>query len=456
MSTVPSEIFAIIGDGTRQRVEDTFVALNVSTRLDSLARTFSFELAGKGVAEIPYTTGNTCQIFIGSKVVLTGYIELINIDGSADSYTITFSGRDRLGDLVDSSIGTMSDIQAPTTLKRVCERVLNHIAGGTEPGEPVGAGTANVKSDFSITGEPVQSSQELGFLKPFQIEPYQSIAQIEVIDEIDENFPQLQQGTIGNQNVTRTYLAYDPTGRLQAFSFLKSRVPRKPFNENTDVIAPEQGTNAFEFLEGLARRQQVILSSSGEGNLLIRDLYSQREAQAGRIQHLFSGQNNNVLKYSMSYDTTGRFNLYKSETQGNPLTLGGGAVTNVSGIVHIEGQITDEQIRRGRQMVLSSEGSYGSEDNDARIKWEANVRRARGRTYTATVHGYRDDNRGLWEVGKLVRVDDDFAGVHGVMLINNVDYGITESDGSRTVLGLVEKDAYRLSLEEPKEEEFAS
>ena len=387
------------------RIFRDFVEGTISMRLDALSRSYSFQAGGSGgVAALPFKTGDPILGFVDEALMVTGYIELITVDGDSGNYTITVAGRDKLGDLIDSSLGSLGDIAAPTTMKQVCEVVLEHLQG---------ADTA-AASTFSLEDETTV------LLPPFPPAPR---AGIQVWD--------YTQG--------RTF------------------VPELPFNSNSDVLAPEPGTNAFEFLDKLARRHQVLLTSSNTSDLLIRGHRFQRRNTGAYVTHIFEDPNNNVLKYSMSYDTRGRFNLYKSETQGNPLALGGSVISGIDGIVHKEGSVTDEEIRLGRQLVIANEGSYNGLDNDNRILWEANVKRAKGRTYTATVSGFSDSEGVPWEVGTLVRVDDDFAGLHAVMLIDSVSFHFTEEDGRRTVLGLLEESAYALRLEKPvSDEEYAS
>lgn len=45
--------------------------------------------------------GSDCEVYIDNKLLLTGYIEDINLEYSKDNHTIVVAGRDKLGDLVD-------------------------------------------------------------------------------------------------------------------------------------------------------------------------------------------------------------------------------------------------------------------------------------------------------------------------------------------------------------------
>jgi hypothetical protein len=50
----------------------------------------------------------------------------------------------------------------------------------------------------------------------------------------------------------------------------------------------------------------------------------------------------------------------------------------------------------------------------------------------------------------VVTVADDFAEIYAKMLINSVTYGFDVTNGSTTTLSIVEKNAYTLTLQEPK------
>ena len=78
------------------------------------------------------------------------------------------------------------------------------------------------------------------------------------------------------------------------------------------------------------------------------------------------------------------------------------------------------------------------------------MRRARGRLYSAEVAGFRDQKGALWSTNTLAQVLDDFAGISDLMLVNSVAFSnSSESGEAKTVITLVEKGSYTLSLAEP-------
>ena len=228
----------------------------------------------------------------------------------------------------------------------------------------------------------------------------------------------------------------------------------KLFNSAEDISAPEPGENAFQFLEKLARKRQVLLTSNGDGNIVIST--SPGGDSGGFLQNLIGVNGNNVLTASFTYDQTGRFNIYQFKAGLNPVALNSAGTVGIDTLVNQSGLIRDTKIRAGRQMILISEGAYSDDENEKRALWEARIRKARGRVYSASVRGYRPlpDAKWLWDVNQLVTVVDDFAQINAQMLINSVAFSYNVDSGKTTTLAMVEKNAYSLTLDEPKTEEL--
>ena len=229
-----------------------------------------------------------------------------------------------------------------------------------------------------------------------------------------------------------------------------------PFNAAEDLTAIESGDNAFEVLEALARKRHVLLTTNTDGNVVISQ--SPGGDSGGLLQNIIDADDNNILAASYSYDRTGRFNIYKMDSQLSLSPLNNAGTTSNSSIVSQTGLIPDIEIRKGRQLVLVSEGGFSNTQNDDRAIWEANIRRARGKVYSCTVPGYRPDpdSAFLWNVNELVHVEDNFAKISARMLINAVAFGFDLQNGKTTTLSMIEKNAYQLTLEEPVSQDLGT
>lgn len=346
-----------------------FLDASVTQSLDALSNTFSISATAKRGIPLPFRGGEACEITVDGEVALTGYIELVSVDGNPNDHTIRLEGRDKTGDLLDSTIGSMSPLQGSSvSLRRLCEKVIKHIG-----------------SDIVV---------------------------------VDDAHP-------------------------------------VPFNPAEDKMDPEPGTPAFEFLEPYARKRQVLLTSNGSGNLVIAG-NSGVEVDAF-VQHQVGDPNfaNNVLNYSASYDTTGRFHAYTHISQLNLGALADIGEPTPSTIADQGSaqKILDNRIRAGRQLVLVSEAMSSSKSTLSRAEWEKLIRRARGSVYSATVHGFRNQAGLLWAINTIPSVRSDFAGIDCKMLINTVTFTL-DGQGRNTTLGFVERDAYKLAAQEPTEEEL--
>lgn len=222
----------------------------------------------------------------------------------------------------------------------------------------------------------------------------------------------------------------------------------KLFNKAEDLAAPEPGQKAWDFIESLARKRQALLTSDPNGNIVITQ--ASGEFIDATLQNKIEDDANNVLTYSVSYDSTGRYNVYSIAGQLNPLAILTGGASSNSGTVSQIAKVTDPEIRKGRQFVLIAEKAGSASEQKDRATWEANVRKARGRVYGATVDGFRNQLGELWAVNKIIKVEDEFAGINARMLVNTVQFSLDEDGGRQTTLALVERDAYTLKISEPE------
>jgi prophage tail gpP-like protein len=343
---------------------DNFTAASCEIRLDALANTFSFEAIAAEGQPLPFKGGESCRVIVDGEPVLTGFIEVVDVFYDAADHVITVQGRDKTGDLLDSTISELSDLRAPITLKEIIQKVIANIG-----------------------------------------------ASIKVIEE----------------------------------------VTTAPFDAAQDIAAPEPGDNAFSFIEKYSRKRQVLLTSDGDGNIVITS-GSGVEA-AGSVQHIIGASDNNVIASSFSFDTTGRFNVYKIASQLNPLALVLAGETGLDSVVDQSGRTLDPEVRKGRQMILISETPNSDDQNVSRAKWEANIRKARGLVYSATVPGYRvdptDATTALWQTNRLYQIVDDYLGKSEPMLCNSVTFTLDLDGGQQTSLLFVDQNAYSLELAKP-------
>lgn len=343
-----------------------FITLETQLRLDALSNTFTFEAAVPGVSQLSFKKGDPVRVIVDGEPVVTGFVEIIAGGYDPESHSVTIQGRDKTGDIIDSTLDDLGDLRSPISLKSIIEKAISNISNT-----------------------------------------------IKVID---------------NAN------------------------PKK-FNEAEDITAPEPGKNTFEFIEDLARHRQVLLTSDSDGNIVIEKTPGGNSN--GLLQNITGAANNNIISADFSYDDTGRFNVYKFVSSLNPIALNKTSNTQITTLVSQKGAIIDTGIRIGRQLVLIAESSFSDDSNDARAKWEANIRKARGLAYSCIVQDYRPEpGFDIWLPNRLVNIVDEFADINAQMLINTVNFSMSTTTGRLTTLTLVEKNAYTLTLSEPKSQEL--
>ena len=221
----------------------------------------------------------------------------------------------------------------------------------------------------------------------------------------------------------------------------------------SDLVAGEAGQGAFEFLEKQARRRQVLLTTDGLGNIII--------TRTGTVDSGFMLLNspneieNNVLTASATYDMSQRYYKYVCTTQKNitgqnamPEDSDEGDEDSVSGLIGAPAY--DTAIRKTRVLVTLPDSATNDDQLKQMAIWEANIRRARSRTYAATTEGMENPSTGkLFDINQLIQINDSTNGIKAKMLVKQLVYSLDVSGGSSTAFSCVDKDAYSLDLSEP-------
>lgn len=220
------------------------------------------------------------------------------------------------------------------------------------------------------------------------------------------------------------------------------------FNKAEDKVGPAVGENAFQFIERLARKRQVLLTSDGDGNVVITR--SEPTEINVNLQNIIQSDRNNIISGSVSYDRTQRFRDYLVKSQLNTSSLVFSGSTDLSDVVDQGGSALDNEVRSGRQLVMKAEKASSSPQATERAIWEANIRRTRSQLYSVVVNEYRTKAGELWSENKLVFITDEFADINARMLINSIEFKFSTQEGRQTALGFVDKDAYQVEISEPQ------
>lgn len=219
---------------------------------------------------------------------------------------------------------------------------------------------------------------------------------------------------------------------------------------DTDTLqAAESGQSCMDFLSRFARKRQVFLVSDGRGALVI--YRPGRHRAASPIIHERNGRRNNVKAYKAKLSNNDRFRRYVVRSQDN---MGADPFASYSeqGTSRTN-EAVDTGIRASRYLEIKAEESMDEAECKARAAEEANVRRARATEYQATVPGVLQADGAPWDMGLIVSVNDEYAGLRGDFLIREVTYQIDLSQGSTTAIVCAPPDAYMVKASTPAQDE---
>lgn len=99
--------------------------VQIKRGLNTLAGTFSLKVSNPWApdeANWPIKVGKLCDILIDGEKVISGYIDAVSSSFNENSHDINIVGRDRAGDLIDSSI-TNIDQLTQVTFATVCREI---------------------------------------------------------------------------------------------------------------------------------------------------------------------------------------------------------------------------------------------------------------------------------------------------------------------------------------------
>ena len=199
-----------------------FTSANCEIRLDTLSNSFNFTTAMTAGQALPFKGGDACKIIVDGQQVLSGYIEVISVSYDGTSHDIEISGRDKTGDLLDSTIGQLDDIRGEgLTLKSLIELVLKNIGLDILVIDEVSPKAFNAAEDIAAP-EPGQNAFDF-------ISQYAEKRQVLLTSNADGNIviannsgevaPGAIQHVIGaeDNNVIASEFSFDTTGRYNSY-----------------------------------------------------------------------------------------------------------------------------------------------------------------------------------------------------------------------------------------------
>jgi len=434
----------------------TFKSVSANESLDFFGKSFDIEINVPNEDANIFYEGQGIKIYLDDEPFLTGYIDDLQTDYSADSCDIRFSGRDKVCDLIDSRISNKV-FATPTTFENVIKKVLEAVGYEVLSATRIGTSISKIKIPSSLT------SLASKFNIPTSFEEGLALAenQIAVINEY---------------------------GYIEPFS-------------NSEGIGFSKDETAYELIQRLADKRRLVLGTDGNGNIIIRKIgnkqalvklqnlteLNKKSGFLGGSSGTVDTSQNNIKDASVKRDLKNRYYEYKiisSSTGTNPIKTIDPATnppapnqslivdTLKNNKVQYSGVFYDKSIRKTRKFV-----DYVANLNNAqckeRAKWECNIRYSKSHVYSCSVVGWRQGLKPItfkslatalsspsnfikpqknepWQANQLVQITDNLAKVDDNLLIKDITYNLSKESGSFVRLNLVDKLSYTNSVFEPK------
>jgi prophage tail gpP-like protein len=103
---------------------DGWIDITITKSIEDFCGTFSFTATHVDMSkDFPVKRRQSCQIYINGIKIINGWVEKISPEHSANSHTLTISGRDRTCDIIDSRLHDIH-LKPPLTLESVVRSVL--------------------------------------------------------------------------------------------------------------------------------------------------------------------------------------------------------------------------------------------------------------------------------------------------------------------------------------------
>jgi prophage tail gpP-like protein len=211
----------------------------------------------------------------------------------------------------------------------------------------------------------------------------------------------------------------------------------------------QPGDTAYSTIERAARMQGVLVTTDGNGNLLLTKPKSDRAPVA-----LVAGEN--VISASFSADDSGRYSQYivkgqrpaandNDDDSGDGDGLFGSASSSSATSAPekvTSAVVIDTGTKRYRPRIIMAEGAVTAANATQRAQWQRTVDEARARRVSVVVQGWKMTPGGkIWRKNTLVPCRIPFFKLNDDMLIAGVRFS-RSSAGTITTLDLTKPDGY--------------
>lgn len=203
-----------------------------------------------------------------------------------------------------------------------------------------------------------------------------------------------------------------------------------------DLLSASPGEKCFEFINRLAKKRQVIVTSNNNGDL---QFIGDTPFNTGiTLLRQDGGQRNNVTRLKVVVDYTNIFNDYRILAQQNPLRRND--QTPPSTIVNTVGQARDINARPARYLEIEVDEDMEERSAQDTADHQASIRRSESFAVETAFAGH-SLNGIVPQVGGFMNVVDDKFGLDTRAVVRSFNM-IYDSSTSETAVSLSRENAY--------------
>jgi len=205
-------------------------------------------------------------------------------------------------------------------------------------------------------------------------------------------------------------------------------------NIQVESFKANEGETVFEQIAELCRDYAIIPLCLNDGKVTLTKATTDKFTVDGITTSI------NAKSGYLDQSNVNRYSTYKVKGYG----IGNDNKT-LADYISCSGSFSDSTISRVRPLVIFADTATNTGQCINRAKWEARLRAGLSRRQEYEVQGWTQSSGQLWEINKLVKVDDSFTGYKATMLISDINYIYSAGTGEISRITVVDKDTYNLS-----------
>lgn len=104
-----------------------FTAINAERSIENISGIFNFTAVFSSNLNFPIKIGSSARVMVNNTPVITGFVEVLDINYSSTNHTINLQGRDKTCDIYDSQLDGDVEFVPPISLEQVIKQTLSKI-----------------------------------------------------------------------------------------------------------------------------------------------------------------------------------------------------------------------------------------------------------------------------------------------------------------------------------------